>query len=225
MSECPIFPVGPPPPSPHRSSGADFLFSHGPCKTWALGNYLVTVTTTGEAGGSPDSCPHCMSERNSGVSMATCGLCSCWSWGWAEVKVRRPSGNTAWVVRLENVVKREEGEGELGLGMGCYGEELLETYREHGKKAGEEEKAEEKEKQEGKEETILPAVSERAAVSIEPVREELEQQLPWTVSPFPMQLISDEDREEKLKTGRKQGWDYPFTTHSCPLSHSQKHVQ
>ncbi|XP_043199620.1 tuberin-like [Amphibalanus amphitrite] len=29
-------------------------------------------------------------------------LCSCWCQGWAEVLVRRPSGNMAWMTRLEN---------------------------------------------------------------------------------------------------------------------------
>ena len=109
-----------------RSSGADFLLSGGPSKTWVLGNYLITVTTTGEAGGKPGRCAQCVSELarewSRGVATATEdsslhdeGLCSCWGWGWAEVKVRRPSGNTAWMLRLQNRLQREGGrrEGEL----------------------------------------------------------------------------------------------------------------
>ena len=29
-------------------------------------------------------------------------LCSCWCRGWAEVKVRRPTGNVAWLMRVQN---------------------------------------------------------------------------------------------------------------------------
>ena len=29
-------------------------------------------------------------------------LCGCWCQGWAEVLVRRPSGNMAWMTRIEN---------------------------------------------------------------------------------------------------------------------------
>ena len=37
-------------------------------------------------------------------------LCACWCQGWAEVLVRRPSGNMAWMTRLENrqLVSSEE---------------------------------------------------------------------------------------------------------------------
>ena len=179
----------------HRSSGAEFLFSRGPCKTWALGNYLVTMTTTGEAGGSPGSCAHCVSERRTDhVSMNTSGLCSCWSWGWAEVRVRRASGNSGWVVRLENKVRREElsGEGELGLGPGCYGDEPVEAYREHVKVTGEEEREGKREKEE-KEKEVEEGKKDRADVT---GVQELEQRLPWTESPFPMTLTTEEEKEE-----------------------------
>ena len=104
----------------HRSPGADFLVSGGPSKTWALSNYLVTVTTTGEAGGKPGRCAQCMSElrrdhtpsatptREDLYNLSSSGLCSCWGWGWAEVKVRRPSGSTAWMMCLENRLEREQ---------------------------------------------------------------------------------------------------------------------
>ncbi len=28
--------------------------------------------------------------------------CNCWCQGWAEVYVRRPTGNTSWIMRIEN---------------------------------------------------------------------------------------------------------------------------
>ncbi|XP_029838078.2 tuberin isoform X1 [Ixodes scapularis] len=44
---------------------------------------------------------------SSHVSGSTSGevlshVCSCWCCGWAEVYVRRPTGNTSWVMRLQN---------------------------------------------------------------------------------------------------------------------------
>jgi tuberous sclerosis protein 2 len=32
----------------------------------------------------------------------TTTLCSCWCQGWAEIMIRRPTGNTSWIVRLQN---------------------------------------------------------------------------------------------------------------------------
>ena len=29
-------------------------------------------------------------------------LCSCWCRGWAEIKIRRPTGNISWLMRLQN---------------------------------------------------------------------------------------------------------------------------
>lgn len=168
------------------------------------------MTTTGEAGGTRGSCAHCASELSTTpltevtgghlVSMPTGGLCSCWSWGWAEVKVRRPSGSTAWTVRLENRQKREQllwssGEGELGLG--CCGDNLIETPGEssnklegvEGREAGEKEEREE-EKGETEERTAVEE-KERDVVG------DVEQQLPWTESLFPMQLSTEEEREEE----------------------------
>ena len=83
---------------------------------------MVTVTTTGTAGGNPGTCSNCSSRstasgvaRSENVSMATGGLCSCWSWGWAEVKVRRPSGSTGWMVELQNRVKNEKSSRPVRL--------------------------------------------------------------------------------------------------------------
>ena len=146
-----------------RSSGADFLVSGGPSKTWVLSNYLVTVTTTGEAGGKPGRCARCMVEfKSSGSrshvpSVATTredntlcdmpnaaggsALCSCWCWGWTEVKVRRPSGNTAWMLRLQNRLQGEHilsrREGELAAVAAAYNypfeaeESVIEDQQEH----------------------------------------------------------------------------------------------
>ena len=80
----------------HRSSEAEFLVVGGPSKTWALRNYLITVTTTGEAGGRPGRCAQCLSELQSTLSHTprgatarvddpSTGLCSCWGWGWRGV--------------------------------------------------------------------------------------------------------------------------------------------
>ena len=107
-----------------------------------LGNYLVTVTTTGEAGGKAGMCARCEAElkatptatptantaasRQEGAlsSPPTGSLCSCWCWGWAEVKVRRPSGNTAWMLRMQNRLQRVHtlgrGEGELAAMAAAY---------------------------------------------------------------------------------------------------------
>ena len=43
-------------------------------------------------------------------------LCSCWCLGWAEVKVRRPTGNVAWVMRLQNATKQPAPSVTLGGG-------------------------------------------------------------------------------------------------------------
>ena len=39
-------------------------------------------------------------EEEQGVE--TFSLCSCWCRGWAEVKVRRPTGSVAWLMRVQN---------------------------------------------------------------------------------------------------------------------------
>lgn len=155
----PLFPL---PPSLIRSASADFLVSGGPSKTWSLGNYLVTVTATGEAGAGPGRCARCVTEMGGGSSpsagnMAATSLlqgergergergrgseagiqvpvapkmggssplCSCWCWGWAEVKVRRPSGNTAWMMQLQNRLRRvyslSREEGQLASLAAAY---------------------------------------------------------------------------------------------------------
>lgn len=55
-----------------RSKYIDLLIDRSTSQTWILGNSLITVTTE------------------------SCG------YGWAEIFVRRPTGNTCWVGRLQN---------------------------------------------------------------------------------------------------------------------------
>ena len=84
----------------------------GPSKTWLLGNALVTITTSGTGGGVQGVCPRCKAVQNSlqpnpSILLAPphtddSTLCSCWCRGWAEIKVRRPTGNVAWLMRLQN---------------------------------------------------------------------------------------------------------------------------
>ena len=94
---------------PSRSSGADFLLSGGPSKTWVVANSLVTITTSGQGGGRTGICKRCAALRTnlsepevfpSEVRSDT--LCSCWCKGWAEIKIRRPTGNISWLMRLQN---------------------------------------------------------------------------------------------------------------------------
>lgn len=108
----------------HRSPAADFLVGGGPSKTWLIGNALVTITTSGTGGGVQGVCPRCKAIQQSlqpdpAVLLASneyylsslhssiadnvpVTLCSCWCRGWAEVKVRRPTGNVAWLMRVQN---------------------------------------------------------------------------------------------------------------------------
>lgn len=78
----------------YRSLAIDKLLLGGQSKTWILTNALVTITTSGGSQlaeddtkpgyhGGPMSCLHC---------------------GWAEVLIRRPTGNISWLMRLQNQV-------------------------------------------------------------------------------------------------------------------------
>lgn len=104
---------------------------NGPSKTWLLGSSLVTITTSGTGGGSVGVCSRCqvlqkslqpnpdvLLESNKSfvtnfrrMSLSTDDVdndqttptpCSCWCRGWCEVKVRRPTGNVAWLMRVQN---------------------------------------------------------------------------------------------------------------------------
>ena len=103
-----------------RSSGAEFLVAGGPTKTWIVANSLVTITTSGQGGGRSGTCARCASNRkitpyptplsstfedpfsrlygNSSPPQ----LCSCWCRGWAEITIRRPTGNISWLMRVQN---------------------------------------------------------------------------------------------------------------------------
>ena len=94
-----------------------------------LGNALVTITTSGSGGGAPGVCPRCQTISRSlkpdpdillasnesydpapslshDPSLEEAGppttLCSCWCRGWAEIKIRRPTGNVSWLMRIQN---------------------------------------------------------------------------------------------------------------------------
>ena len=105
----------------------DFLVGDGSSKTWLVGRSLVTITTSGSGGGELGVCGRCRVIRRSLHPDAETtltsneayltrrraslvgpeepvppSLCSCWCRGWAEVKVRRPTGSIAWLMRVQN---------------------------------------------------------------------------------------------------------------------------
>ena len=41
-------------------------------------------------------------------------LCNCSCEGWAEIMIRRPTGNTSWMMKIENTVGTESEMGKLG---------------------------------------------------------------------------------------------------------------
>ena len=94
-----------------RSSGLMALFHTGcsTCKTWIVGNSLVTVTTTGH-GGSGGMCMVCTNQKGTGphsfgtTSRPIAGLQQhgCLPRGWAEIKIRRPTGTVSWVLKVQN---------------------------------------------------------------------------------------------------------------------------
>ena len=113
---------------PKRSAVIDNLLANGTSRSWLLGNALVTVTVS-KWSPSNLSCVHCSSEsslfkeasprldnintvftddnksnqtENLGSSFCSKNSTSCLCQGWAELFIRRPSGNTSWVLRLQN---------------------------------------------------------------------------------------------------------------------------
>ena len=95
-----------------RNSGSDFLVAGGPTKTWFVGNSLVTITTSTAR---ESLCKFCLSNRPKYDSIAgTTGssaprslsdylsACTCQASSWAEIKIRRPAGNTGWMMHLQN---------------------------------------------------------------------------------------------------------------------------
>lgn len=86
-----------------RSAESDFLVSGGPTKTWIVGNSLVTITTSGKLTGDANgSCKRCALYEDAGLFSSTILGTGCWHGGWAEIKIRRPSGNTGWMMSLQN---------------------------------------------------------------------------------------------------------------------------
>ena len=100
-----------------RSLGSDFLVSGGPTKSWIVGISLVTITTSGKLSGDSDKvCKRCALNDYPIPNSAGLGLrpggpggpditprgSTCWHNGWAEIKIRRPSGNSGWMMNLQN---------------------------------------------------------------------------------------------------------------------------
>ena len=115
-----------------RSPLAEYLLSGGQHKTWLLGNILITVktSTSADPDGIEGPCERCNALQT--LNLLTTPLfnqeatehlspsararysaertpvdppneaCSCWCRGWAEVKVRRPTGDCNWLMRIQN---------------------------------------------------------------------------------------------------------------------------
>ena len=41
-------------------------------------------------------------KASSDLKSPAMNLCNCWCTNWAEVYIRAPSGNTSWMMRIEN---------------------------------------------------------------------------------------------------------------------------
>ena len=123
----------------YRSSGAEFLVAGGPTKTWIVANSLVTITTSGQGGGRSASCARCASNRKTTTphpqpplpstvedplylheNSSPPQLCSCWCRGWAEITIRRPTGNISWLMRVQNRLQplHPMATAQLGQGLG-----------------------------------------------------------------------------------------------------------
>ena len=119
-----------------RSSGAEFLLDNGLSKTWSVGSSLVTITTNR---GKDGSCKRCSSVNNTppddkhgyhGNSVDDSSLCSCLCKGWAEVLIRRPTGNVSWVMRLQNTLEPLASfHSDSGWGLSDSGHGLLDIHR------------------------------------------------------------------------------------------------
>ena len=75
-----------------RSPAIDKLLLGGQSKTWILTNALVTITTSAGPQSSEDDTKY--THHNTPLSCIHCG--------WAEVLIRRPTGNISWLMRLQN---------------------------------------------------------------------------------------------------------------------------
>ena len=97
------------------------MVAGGPSKTWIVANSLVTITTSGQGGGRSGTCARCASNRKTTAphplppssaaiedplylhgNSSSPQLCSCWRRGWAEITIRRPTGNISWLMRVQN---------------------------------------------------------------------------------------------------------------------------
>ena len=43
-----------------------------------------------------------LKAKKSDASIFSASLCNCWCTQWAEVHIRRATGNVAWIARIEN---------------------------------------------------------------------------------------------------------------------------
>jgi len=78
--------------SHYRSAAIDKLLSGGQSKTWLITNALVTITTSGGV------------QTTNGDTPVSSDSLLCSNCGWAEVLIRRPTGNISWLMRLQNQV-------------------------------------------------------------------------------------------------------------------------
>ncbi|CAB4056451.1 TSC2 [Lepeophtheirus salmonis] len=107
-----------------RLKTSDFILKNGHSATWLIGTMLITVSTSccthiAMRNGVCDRCyfycirdgtliRHTSLERmeSSGddyrVKKVLPETCSCWCSGWAEIYIRRPSGDVSWMCRVQN---------------------------------------------------------------------------------------------------------------------------
>ena len=53
--------------------------------------------------------------RKDNIKKSPSELCSCWCNGWAEIHVRRPSGEVSWMTRIQNASLTSESHAEFPL--------------------------------------------------------------------------------------------------------------
>ena len=66
-----------------------------------IGHILRPQTNRLQSGAYDDSCLK-PSQRGSTFAINSSTLCSCWCQGWAEILIRRSTGVSSWIVRLQN---------------------------------------------------------------------------------------------------------------------------
>ena len=117
--------------------------------------------------------------------------CSCFGWGWAEVKVRRPSGNVAWTLRLQNEQEQPVSWREGRHGRGSVSEQPAVSVTEENERGKHQAVSRESafshsKERETQRESTLP-VAKNGHMQGEG------NQSPWQQTPFPWQLNIEED--------------------------------